>query len=62
MSRNEAEDLVRREGGKAASSVSAKTDYLVAGAKPGGTKRRAAEKHKTPILDEKAFLKLIGKL
>jgi DNA ligase (NAD+) len=62
MSRDEAEELVRREGGKAASSVSASTDYLVAGAKPGGTKRRAAEKHKTPILDENAFLKLVGRL
>jgi DNA ligase (NAD+) len=62
MSRDEAEDLVRREGGKAASSVSANTNYLVAGAKPGGTKMRAAEKHTTPILDEKAFLKLVGKL
>jgi len=62
MSRDEAEELVRREGGKAASGVSANTDYLVAGAKPGGTKMRAAEKHKTPILDEKAFLKLVGKL
>ena len=62
MSRDEAEELVRREGGKAASSVSASTDYLVVGAKPGGTKRRAAEKHKTPILDENAFLKLVGRL
>jgi DNA ligase (NAD+) len=62
MSRDEAEELVRREGGKAASSVSANTDYLVFGAKPGGTKMRAAEKHKTPILDENAFLKLVGRL
>ena len=62
MSRDEAEERVRREGGKAASSVSANTDYLVAGAKPGGTKMRAAEKHKTSILDEQAFLKLVGKL
>jgi len=61
MSRDEAGELVRREGGRAASSVSAGTDYLVVGAKPGGTKMRAAEKHKTPILDEKAFLGLVGK-
>jgi len=62
MSRDEAEELVRREGGRAVSSVSANTDYLVTGAKPGGTKMRAAEKHKTPVLDENAFLKLVGRL
>jgi len=61
MSRDEAEELIRRDGGKAASSVSASTDYLVVGAKPGGTKVRAAEKHGTPVIDEKGFLALIGK-
>lgn len=61
MSRDEAEELVRREGGKAASGVSKKTDFLVVGASPGGTKMRAAEKHGTPVLDEAAFLKLVGK-
>jgi DNA ligase (NAD+) len=60
MSRDEAEELVRREGGKAASSVSAKTDFLVVGATPGGTKMRAAEKHGTRILDEKGFRALVG--
>jgi DNA ligase (NAD+) len=60
MSRDEAEELVRREGGKAASSVSAKTDFLVVGASPGGTKMRAAKKHGTRILDEKGFLALLG--
>jgi len=53
--------LVRREGGKAAGSVSKSTDYLVAGANPGSTKMRAAEKHGTPILDEEAFLRLLGR-
>ncbi len=61
MSRDEAEELVRSLGGKAASSVSGSTDYLVVGASPGGTKMRAADKHGTPILDEAAFLKLIGR-
>jgi DNA ligase (NAD+) len=60
MKRSEAEELVRREGGKATGSVSSKTDYLVVGANPGATKTRAAEKHDTEILDEKAFLNLIG--
>jgi DNA ligase (NAD+) len=61
MSRDEAEELVRGLGGKAASSVSGSTDYLVVGASPGGTKMRAAHKHGTPILDEAAFLRLIGR-
>ena len=60
MKRTEAEERVRREGGKATGSVSSKTDYLVRGAKPSTTKARAAEKHGTATLDEKAFLNLIG--
>jgi len=61
MTRDEAQDAIRREGGKAAGSVSKNTDYLVAGASPGSTKMRAAEKHGTPILDEEAFLRLLGR-
>ncbi len=61
MTREEAQEAVRREGGKAAGSVSKSTDYLVAGAKPGSTKMRSAEKHGTEILDEAAFLKLLKK-
>ena len=61
MTRDEARELVRREGGKAASSVSSNTDYLVVGAKPGASKTRAAEKHGTPTIDEQAFLKMVGK-
>ena len=61
MKRTEAEELVRREGGKAAASVSSKTEYLVVGANPGASKTRGAEKHGTAILDEKAFLNLIGR-
>ncbi len=61
MTREEAEDLVRREGGKATGSVSKNTDFLVAGAIPGGTKMRAAEKHGTRIIDQPEFLKLLGR-
>jgi DNA ligase (NAD+) len=58
MGRPDAETLVRRLGGKAASSVSAKTDYVVAG--PGaGSKLEKAQKLKVHILDEQQFLELI---
>ena len=60
MGRPDAEALVRRMGGKAAGSVSARTDYVVAG--PGaGSKLEKAQKLKLAILDEQEFLKLVGK-
>ena len=58
MSRPDAEAVVKRLGGKAASSVSSKTDYVVAG--PGaGSKLEKAQKLKVAVLDEKGFQKLI---
>jgi len=60
MERPDAEALVRRLGGKAAGSVSAKTSYVVAG--PGaGSKLEKAQRLKVAILDEAEFLKLVGK-
>jgi DNA ligase (NAD+) len=60
MGRAEAQDRVRELGGKASSSVSAKTDYLVAGAE-AGSKLKKAERLGVPILDESQFLRLIGR-
>jgi DNA ligase (NAD+) len=58
MSRPDAEALVRKLGGKAAGSVSAKTDYVVAG--PGaGSKLEKAQKLKLNILDEGQFKALL---
>jgi len=58
FSRSEAEEAIRAAGGHAASSVSAKTDYLVAGEK-AGTKLAKAAQLGVPILDEEAFRRLL---
>ena len=59
FSREEAEQAVRNAGGKAAGSVSKKTDYVVAG--PGaGSKLAKAEELEIPILDADAFRKLVA--
>ncbi len=59
FSRPEAEEAIRSAGGHPAGSVSAKTDYLVAGEK-AGSKLAKAEKLGVPVLDEEAFRKLLG--
>jgi len=60
MSRPDAEALVRKLGGKAASAVSAKTDYVIAG--PGaGSKLEKAQKLKVAVLDEEQFLAIVPK-
>lgn len=58
-SRNEAQELIRQHGGKAAGSVSKATDYLVAGAK-AGSKLAKAEKLGVAVLTEAAFEELLG--
>ncbi len=58
MNRREAEARVKALGGSATSSVTRKTDYLVAG-ESAGSKLAAAERLGTPILDEAEFLRLL---
>ena len=58
MPRDEAKRRLQALGAKVSSSVSRKTDYLVAGANPG-SKRSKAEELDVTILDEEAFLALI---
>jgi DNA ligase (NAD+) len=59
MTRDDAKERIQSLGGKVSGSVSAKTHYVVAGSEPG-SKLREAERLKVPVLDEAAFLKLIG--
>ena len=59
FSRQEAEEAIRRAGGRASSSVSKKTDYLVAG-EEAGSKLDNARKLGVKILDEQEFVKLLG--
>jgi DNA ligase (NAD+) len=60
FTRQEAEDLIRRLGGRAASSVSQKTDLVVAGDSPGSKYDRAVSLG-IPILREEEFVKLVKK-
>lgn len=59
MSRPEAEEAIRNHGGKPSGAVSSKTDFLVAGT-GGGAKRAEADKLGVPVIDEAAFLKMLG--
>jgi DNA ligase (NAD+) len=59
MSRPEAEEAIRAAGGHPAGSVSAKTDYLVAGEK-AGSKLAKAEQLGVAILDEDAFRRVLA--
>jgi len=59
MTRNEAEEKVRAQGGVAASSVSRKTDYVVAGPN-AGSKLDKARSLGVAVIDEGEFLEMLG--
>ncbi len=60
LTREEAAALVKSAGGKVTSSVSKKTDYVVAGENPG-SKLAKAEKFGTEILDEEGLRALVAR-
>jgi len=59
MSRDEAADLIRSHGGRVSGSVSAKTDYLLAGEKPG-SKYDKAEQLGVKIINQAEFNQLFS--
>jgi DNA ligase (NAD+) len=58
LTRDQAKEKILSQGGRVTSSVSKKTDFVVAGADPG-SKRDKAEKLGIEILDEDKFKKLL---
>jgi len=58
LSRDEASARIEKAGGRTSSSVSKKTDFLVAG-EAAGSKYAKAEKLGVPILDEAALLQML---
>jgi DNA ligase (NAD+) len=58
FSRDGATEAITERGGKAASSVSKKTDYVVLGDAPGSKAQKAAELG-VRVIDEAAFLRLL---
>jgi DNA ligase (NAD+) len=59
MSREAATEAIEAAGGKVTNSVSKKTDYLVVGADPGGSKYNKAVELGTEQLDEAALVALL---
>jgi DNA ligase (NAD+) len=58
MGRKEAKEAIEAAGGKASGSVSAKTDFLVAGEK-AGSKLAKAQSLGVTVLDESTFLQML---
>ncbi len=58
-SRDKIKNLIEKYGGKNSSSISSKTDFVLAGDKMGPSKKQKAEKLGIPIISEEEFNKLI---
>ena len=59
LGRKEAQELIEKYGGKAAGSVSKKTDYVLAG-EAAGSKLTKAQELGIPVLSEEEFKTLLG--
>ena len=61
FSRQEAEDTIKKHGGRVAGSVSGRTDYVVAGESPGSKLSKARELG-VKVITEEEFIKLTGEV
>lgn len=59
ISRDDMKALIEANGGKNSSSVSGKTDYLLAGEKPGPEKMKKAQELGVKVIDEAEFMTMI---
>jgi DNA ligase (NAD+) len=59
MSRDEAAERIRAQGGSFQTAVAKDTTYLIAGGKVGASKLKKAQAYGTQIIDEAAFLALL---
>lgn len=59
ISRDAMKELIAAHGGKAGSSVSGKTAFLLAGTKPGPEKLKQCEKLGIPVISEEDFRKML---
>ncbi len=60
FSRDGIKETIERNGGKISSSISSKTDYVVAGENMGPAKKEKAEALGVRIIDEQTFINLIN--
>nr|CAG4641095.1 EOG090X0AVC [Eulimnadia texana] len=60
LQREEAEELVKKYGGKATHSVSSRTSYILAGEDAGPSKLSKAKDLKIPVITEDEFLNMIA--
>ena len=59
ISRDAMKELIAAHGGKAGSSVSGRTAFLLAGTKPGPEKLKQCEKLGIPVVSEDEFMKML---
>lgn len=59
LTREQAAELIQQAGGKVTGSVTKKTDYLIVGEEPGGSKYTKAQQLGIALLDEAALMQLL---
>jgi len=59
FSRDEVKELIERNGGKNISSISSKTDFVLAGDEMGPAKKQKAQELGIPIISEEEFLNML---